>query len=157
MRVASTSMRICRRSVPHGIAAIDAPVTALETVCMKAHHTGTLALWLLSVVKDWLQPVSEGWGTLTWHCAEREVSKRIMLRSTSMNGMPANITTTMATHTRFSIRIEDSTPLLPSSAPSARALSHSWMMMATNGKANTPLETSTAQMPLWTIHPTSVR
>ncbi|MCY1364722.1 hypothetical protein D9M69_515390 [compost metagenome] len=43
MRVASTSMRICRRSVPQGIAATAAPVSAREAVCMKAHHTGTLA------------------------------------------------------------------------------------------------------------------
>ena len=113
MRVASTSIRICRRSVPHGIAAIDAPVTATETVCMKAHHTGTLALWLLSVVKDWFQPVSEGWGIVDWHCAEREVSKRIMLRSTSMNGMPANITTTMATPRGFDTHRGQHTFVLP--------------------------------------------
>jgi len=43
-------MRICRRSVPQGIAATAAPVTALEMACMKNHHTGTSALWLLSVV-----------------------------------------------------------------------------------------------------------
>ena len=74
-----------------------------------------------------------------------------------MNGMPANITTTMATNTRFSMRAAESTPLLPSSAPSARAFNHSCTMMAMKGSANTPLATSTAQMPLWTIHDTSVR
>ena len=72
-------------------------------------------------------------------------------------GMPANRMTTIATHTRFSMRIEDSTPLLPSSAPSARARSHSWITMATKGSANTPLATRMFQMPLLTIHPTSVR
>lgn len=41
---------------------------------MKAHQTGTLALWLLMVLKDWDQPVSVGCGTLTWHWAERELS-----------------------------------------------------------------------------------
>jgi hypothetical protein len=41
--------------------------------------------------------------------------------------MPANMMTTIATHTRFSMRIDESTPLLPSSAPSLRALSHSWI------------------------------
>ena len=50
MRVASTSMRICRRSVPQGMAATAPPVTAFEMECMKNHHTGTSALWLLSVV-----------------------------------------------------------------------------------------------------------
>ncbi len=74
-----------------------------------------------------------------------------------MNGMPANITTTMATNTRFSMRAAESTPLLPSSAPSALALSHSWMTIATKGSANTPLDTSTAQMPLLTIQDTRVR
>ena len=74
MRVASISILICRKSVPQGIAATEAPVTARESACMKAHHTGSLALWLLSVEKDCDQPVSVGCGTLTWHCAERELS-----------------------------------------------------------------------------------
>ncbi len=65
--------------------------------------------------------MSLGSGTLTWHCAERVVSNLIVARSTGMNGMPANMMTTIATHTRFSMRIDDSTPLLPSSAPSLRA------------------------------------
>ena len=64
---------------------------------MKAHQTGTFADWLLMVLKDCDQPVSVGCGTLTWHWAERAVV-RMVLRSTSMNGMPANITTTMATN-----------------------------------------------------------
>lgn len=157
MRVASISIRICRRSVPHGIAATEALVTARESACMKAHQTGTFADWLLMVLKDCDQPVCAGCGTLTWHCAERELSYWIVLRSTSMNGMPANITTTMATNTRFSMRAAESTPLLPSSAPSALALSHSWMTIATKGSANTPLDTSTAQMPLLTIQDTRVR
>lgn len=150
-------MRICRRSVPHGIAATEAPVTARESVCMNAHHTGTFADWLLMVLKDCDQPVFEGCGTLTWHWAERELSYWMVLRSTSMNGMPANITTTMATKTRFSMRAALSTPLLPSSAPSARAFNHSCTMIATKGSAKTPLDTSTAQMPLLTIQDTSVR
>lgn len=33
--------------------------------------------------------MSLGCGTLTWHCAERVVSNRIVLRSTGMKGMPA--------------------------------------------------------------------
>ena len=74
-----------------------------------------------------------------------------------MKGMPANITTTIATQTRFSMRSEDSAPLFPSSAPSARARSHSWMMIATKGMANTPLETSTAQIPLWMTQLSRVR
>src|SRR5690554_7422001 len=125
MRVASMSIRICRRSTPQGIAATDAPVIALDNACMKAHHTGTLADWLLRVLKDCDQPVSVGSGTLTWHCAERARSYLIVFRSISINGIPANRITAIATQTRFSIRTEDSTPLLPSSAPSARALSHS--------------------------------
>ena len=124
---------------------------------MKAHQTGTFADWLLSVLNDCDQPVSVGCGTLTWHWAERELSYWMVLRSTSMNGIPANITTTMATNTRFSMRAAESTPLLPSSAPSARAFSHSCTMTATKGSANTPLDTSTAQMPLLTIQDTSVR
>jgi len=112
---------------------------------------------LLSVLNDCDQPVSEGSGTLTWHCAERERSNCSVVKSTSMNGMPANMMTTIATKTRFSIRAELSTPLLPSSAPSARALSHSWITIARKGIANTPLATSTFQTPLWTIHETSVR
>src|SRR3546814_16056645 len=104
MRVASISILICRRSVPHGIAATEALVTARESACMKAHQTGTFADWLLMVLKDCDQPVSVGCGTLTWHCAERELSYWMVLRSTSMNGMPVNITTTIATNTRFSIR-----------------------------------------------------
>src|SRR3546814_10611383 len=91
---------------------------------MNAHHTGTLALWSLRVVKDWLQPVSEGCRTLTPHWRERASSKRTRLKSTSMNGIPANSTTTTATHTRVSMRAAESRPLLPSSAPSPRALSH---------------------------------
>src|SRR3546814_20890296 len=75
-------------------------VTARESACMNAHQTGTFADWLLMVLKDCDQPVCAGCGTLTWHCAERELSYWIVLRSTSMNGMPANITTTMATNTR---------------------------------------------------------
>ncbi|MCY1291641.1 hypothetical protein D9M68_530080 [compost metagenome] len=67
-------MRICRRSVPQGIAATEAPVTAREMACTKYHHTGTLADWLLSVLKDCDQPVAAGSGTLTWHWAERERS-----------------------------------------------------------------------------------
>jgi hypothetical protein len=74
-----------------------------------------------------------------------------------MKGMPANMMTTIATQTRFSMRIEDSTPLLPSSAPSALARSHSWRTMATNGSANTPLATRMFQMPLLTSQPTRVR
>jgi hypothetical protein len=101
--------------------------------------------------------VSLGSGTLTWHCAERVVSNLIVARSTGMNGMPANMMTTIATHTRFSMRIDDSTPLLPSSAPSLRALSHSWITMATNGSANTPLATRMLQMPLLTTQATRVR
>ncbi|CRP99373.1 hypothetical protein PAERUG_P2_London_28_IMP_1_06_05_03939 [Pseudomonas aeruginosa] len=132
-------------------------MTARESACMKPHQTGTLALWLLMVLKDCDQPVSVGCGTLTWHWAERELSYWMVLRSTSMNGMPANITTTMATNTRFSMRAAESTPLLPSSAPSERAFNHSCTMIATNGSAKTPLETSTAQMPLWTIQDTRVR
>ncbi|MNV37048.1 hypothetical protein D3C71_1285510 [compost metagenome] len=101
--------------------------------------------------------MSLGSGTLTWHCAERVVSNLIVARSTGMNGMPANMMTTIATHTRFSMRIDDSTPLLPSSAPSLRALSHSWITMATNGSANTPLATRMFQMPLLTTQATRVR
>jgi hypothetical protein len=41
MRVLSISMRICRRSVPQGMAATAALVTAFESACMKNHHTGT--------------------------------------------------------------------------------------------------------------------
>src|SRR6218665_3035952 len=104
MRVASISMRICRRSVPQGTAATEAPVTARESACMKAHQTGTFADWLLRVEKDCDQPVSVGCGTLAWHCAERELSYWMVFRSTPMKGMPANITTTMATNTRFSMR-----------------------------------------------------
>src|SRR3546814_1481559 len=100
---------------------------------MKARQAGTCADWLLVGLKDGDQPVSVGCGTLTWHCAERELSYWMVLRSTSMNGMPANITTTIATNTRFSIRAALRTPLLPSSAPSARAFSHSCTTMATNG------------------------
>ena len=85
------------------------------------------------------------------------MSNLMVLRSTGMKGMPANRMTTIATHTRFSMRIEDSTPLLPSSAPSARARSHSCTTMTTNGSANTPLATRMFQMPLLTIHPTRVR
>src|SRR3546814_1675503 len=96
LRVASISIRICRRFVPHGIAATEALVTARESACMKAHQTGTFADWLLTVLKDCDDPGSVGCGTLTWHCAERELSYWMVLRSTSMNGMPANITTTIA-------------------------------------------------------------
>ena len=39
------------------------------------------------------------------------MSNLIVLRSTGMKGMPANRMTTIATHTRFSMRIEDSTPV----------------------------------------------
>src|SRR5690606_35569367 len=46
MRVASISIRICRKSVPQGIAATEAPVTARESACLKAHHSGSLAPWL---------------------------------------------------------------------------------------------------------------
>src|SRR3546814_19941665 len=115
MRVASISILICRRSVPHGIAATEALVTARESACMKAHQTGTFADWLLTVLKDCDHPVSVGCGTLTWHCAERELSYWMVLRSTSLNGMPANITTTMAKTTRFSMREAESTTLLLSS------------------------------------------
>jgi hypothetical protein len=45
-------MRICRRSVPHGIAVTEAPVTAREIACIANHHTGTLADWSLIVLKD---------------------------------------------------------------------------------------------------------
>lgn len=124
---------------------------------MANHHTGTLADWLLIVLNDCDQPVSVGSGTFTWHWVERERSYLMVLKSTSMKGMPANMITTMATKTRFSMRAEDSTPLLPSSAPSTRAFSHSWMTIARNGTANMPLATSTDQMPLWTTQDTSVR
>jgi hypothetical protein len=73
-----------------------------------------------------------------------------------MNGMPANITTTMATKTRFSMRAAEHA-LVAFVGTSARAFNHSCTMMATNGSANTPLDTSTAQMPLLTIQDTSVR
>ncbi|MCY1462806.1 hypothetical protein D9M71_806190 [compost metagenome] len=63
----------------------------------------------------------------------------------------------MATKMRFSMRLAESAPLLPSSAPSARDRSHSWRMIARNGMANTPLATSIDQMPLWTIQLTRVR
>src|SRR3546814_3595898 len=98
------------------------------------------------VLKDCDQPVCAGCGTLTWHCAERELSYWMVLRSTSMNGMPANITTTMATKTRFSMRAAESTPLLPSSAPSARAFSHSCTTMATKGSATTRSEEHTSEL-----------
>src|SRR3546814_4402803 len=94
-------------------------VTGVQTCALPI----SFADWLLMVLKDCDQPVSVGCGTLTWHCAERELSYWMVLRSTSMNGMPANITTTIATNTRFSIRAALRTPLLPSSAPSARAFS----------------------------------
>ena len=74
-----------------------------------------------------------------------------------MKGMPANMMTKIATHTRFSMRMDDSTPLLPSSAPSARARSHSWITMAPKGNANTPEATRMFQMPLLTTQPTRVR
>src|SRR5690625_4082562 len=109
MRVLSISMRICRRSVPQGIAATAAPVTALDSECMKNHQTGTWALWLLIVVNEADQFVSEGSGTLTWHWVERVRSNWMVLRSRGMKGMPANMMTTIATHTRFSMRMDEST------------------------------------------------
>ncbi|WP_425353151.1 hypothetical protein [Pectobacterium parvum] len=124
---------------------------------MKAHQTGTFALWLLRVLNDCDQPVSSGWGTLNLAlCRTRLiVPDRVEVNINERN--------TREHHHHdchpypVSIRIEDSTPLLPSSAPSVRDLNHSSMMMATKGRTNTPLETSTAQMPLWTTQLTRVR
>ena len=101
--------------------------------------------------------MSLGSGTLTWHCAERVVSNLIVLRSTGMNGMPANMMTTIATHTRFSMRIDGQHALVALVRTFARARSHSWITMATNGSANTPLATRMFQMPLLTTQPTRVR
>ncbi len=74
-----------------------------------------------------------------------------------MKGMPANMMTTIATHTRFSMRMDEQHALVAFVRALARALSHSWMTMARNGSAKTPLATSTFQMPLLTIQPTRVR
>lgn len=71
IRVASTSIRICRRSVPHGIAATAPLLNPLESACMNAHQTGILALLPASELKVVLHPVSEGAGVITWHCLER--------------------------------------------------------------------------------------
>ncbi|WP_410896860.1 hypothetical protein, partial [Pseudomonas aeruginosa] len=43
-RVLSTSIRICRRSVPHGMAAMAPLVKPLERACIIAHQSGICAL-----------------------------------------------------------------------------------------------------------------
>jgi hypothetical protein len=74
-----------------------------------------------------------------------------------MKGMPANITTTMATNTRFSMRAAEQHALVAFVGTLRTGLQPFLHDDGDKGSANTPLATSTAQMPLWTIHDTSVR
>lgn len=129
IRVLSMSIRIYRKSIPQGIEATTLLVTPFETECIKNHHYGTFAVWLLNEVKALLHLVSSGFAINTWHCSDRLMSYLMLARLISIKGTPANKIKIIATQIRFSTRIADSAPLLPSSAPSALALSHSCKMM----------------------------
>ena len=124
---------------------------------MKTHQTGTFADWLLMVLKDCDQPVSRG-----LRHADLALGRA---RAVVLDGVEVHVDERDASEHHHHDGDED--PVLD-----ARSREHAFVAFVGTFRAglqpllhddgderqrNTPLDTSTAQMPLLTIQDTSVR